>query len=149
MCQGLLFLNTSIHVFTCIYFRALCFAKVITFIGLIHLVFAWFPQVDVRELPEVYSNQEETDTRVIPYLQFAATLGYKDAVVRTPDTDIFVILLHYDPSIQLKIYLDTWAGKHRQLINVSELSESIIEIIQVKKETSNVWFLFLYYKPYL
>jgi len=46
-------------------------------------------QVEVRELPTIYSNQEETDTRVVLYLHHAAALGYKNAVVRTPDTDIF------------------------------------------------------------
>uniref|UniRef100_UPI00358FE108 uncharacterized protein n=1 Tax=Myxine glutinosa TaxID=7769 RepID=UPI00358FE108 len=43
-------------------------------------------EVEVRELPTIYSNQEETDTRVVLYLHHAAALGYKNAVVRTPDT---------------------------------------------------------------
>ena len=38
-------------------------------------------QVDVRELPTIYSNQEETDTRVILYLHHAAAIGYENAVV--------------------------------------------------------------------
>jgi len=42
-------------------------------------------QVEVNDVPTIYSNQEETDTRVILYLHHAATLGYKDAVVRSPD----------------------------------------------------------------
>ena len=46
----------------------------------------------MQEIPTIYSNQEETATRVVVYLHYAASLGYKDAVVRTPDTDIFVIL---------------------------------------------------------
>ena len=36
-----------------------------------------------------------TDTRVVLYLHYAAALGYKNAVVRTPDTDIFAILLYH------------------------------------------------------
>lgn len=76
------------------------------------------------EVHELVSNQEETDTRVVLYLKYAAKLGYKLAVVRTPDTDIFVILLHYAHSIPLIIYLDTGTGKHRQIINISELAES-------------------------
>ena len=38
-------------------------------------------QVEVRELPTVYSDQEETDTRVGLYLHYATALGYKNAVV--------------------------------------------------------------------
>lgn len=78
----------------------------------------------VSEIHELESNQEETDTRVVLYLNYAVKLGYKSTVVRTPDSDIFFILLHYAHSIPLTIYLDTGSGKHRQIVNVSELSES-------------------------
>ena len=81
----------------------------------------------MQEIPTIYSNQEETDTRVVVYLHYAASLGYKDAVVRTPDTDIFVILLHHAHSINLNVYLDTGSGKHRRLINVTELAKSFGE----------------------
>lgn len=57
------------------------------------------------------------------YLDYAVRRGFKSAVVRTSDTDIF-ILLHYVHSIPITIYLDTGSRKHRQIINVSELSES-------------------------
>uniref|UniRef100_UPI0035902182 uncharacterized protein isoform X2 n=1 Tax=Myxine glutinosa TaxID=7769 RepID=UPI0035902182 len=84
-------------------------------------------KVEVRELPTIYSNQEETDTRVVLYLHHAAALGYKNAVVRTPDTDIFMILLHHAHAIKLTVYLDTGSGKHRQPLNLSELAESLGE----------------------
>jgi len=64
---------------------------------------------------------------VVLYLHHAATLGYKDAVVRTPGTDIFVILLYHAHKIKLTVYLDTGSRKHRQLINISELAESLGE----------------------
>ena len=84
-------------------------------------------QVEVRELHTIYSNQEETDTRVVLYLHHAAALGYKNAVVRTPDTDILVILLYHAHAIKLTVYLDTGSRKHRQLLNLSELAESLEE----------------------
>ena len=91
-----------------------------------HILLTLF-QVTVYELPTIYSTQEETDTRVVLYLHHAVTLGYKSAVVRTPDTDIFVILLYHAHTINLTVYLDTGSGKHRQLINLSELAESLGE----------------------
>ena len=81
----------------------------------------------MREVPELYSNQEETDSRVILYLHYAVSQGYKSAVVRTPDTDLFFLLLHHAQSIQLKIILDIGSGKHRQLVDISELSGSLGE----------------------
>ena len=76
-------------------------------------------------MSDLQSNQEETDSRVIIYLHHAAMLGHISSIIRTPDTDIFFILLHHAHSIKLTIYLDTGVGKHRKLINVSQLAESI------------------------
>ena len=87
----------------------------------------WFYvfQVNVTELHGLYSSQEETDTRVILYLNHAASQGHQSAVVRTPDTDIFFILLHHADRIKLTIYLDTGSGKHRQFINITELATTL------------------------
>ena len=59
------------------------------------------------------------------YLKYAAKLGYKSAVVRTPDTDIFVILLFHAMTIGLTIFLDNGSGKRRQIVNVSQMAESM------------------------
>ena len=82
----------------------------------------------MNELPTLYSNQEEIYTREVSYLQHAAAaLGYKNAVVRTPDMDIFVILLFHMHAINLSIYLDTGSGKHRRLLDIFELAEPLGE----------------------
>ena len=83
-------------------------------------------EVTTCEIHELSSDQEETDTRVVLYLHYAAKLGYKSVVVRTPDSDIFFILLHHSHSIGLNIYLDIGMGKHRQIINVTELTKSFV-----------------------
>ena len=80
-------------------------------------------QVTADEIHELTSNQEETDTRVVLYLKFAAQMGCKSAVVRTPHTNILVILLHHAHALQITIYLDTGMRKQRSLINVSEPGE--------------------------
>ena len=59
------------------------------------------------------------------YLKYAAKLGYKSAVVRTPDTDIFVILLFHAKTIGLTIFLDIGTGKNRQIVNVTQMAESM------------------------
>ena len=82
-------------------------------------------QVTVGEIASISSDQEETDTRVVLYLHHAATKGYKEAVVRTPDTDIFFILLAHAHEIELTVYLDTGTGKGWQLVNVSEIADSL------------------------
>ena len=74
------------------------------------------------------NSQQSTDTRVVLYLlHHAAALGYKNAVVRTPDTDIYMILLYHAHTIKLTEYLATGSWKHRQLINLSDLAVSLGE----------------------
>ena len=78
-------------------------------------------QVEVCELHEIYSNQEETDTRVVLYLHYAAALRilrYKSAVVRTPDTDIFAIILLNAHAIKLTVYLDTGSSTSQEKTTV-------------------------------
>jgi len=67
-------------------------------------------QVELRELPSIYSNQEEIDTRVGLCLHLVGTLGYKNAVVRTI-TGILAILRCHAHAIKLTVYLDTELGK--------------------------------------
>ena len=76
----------------------------------------------VSEIHELMSSQEETDTRTVIYLKYAAKLGYESAVVRTPDTDIFFILYHAR-HIALTIYLHVGNGKQRKVVNVSEIAD--------------------------
>uniref|UniRef100_UPI00358E00C9 uncharacterized protein isoform X5 n=1 Tax=Myxine glutinosa TaxID=7769 RepID=UPI00358E00C9 len=87
--------------------------------------FLYLLQVQTSEIYELRSNQEETDSRIVLYLHQAVKWGYKSCVVRTPDTDILMILLYHTSRINLCIYLDHGSGKHRTLINVTELSESL------------------------
>ena len=66
-------------------------------------------------------------TQVVLHLHHAAALGYKNAFVRTPNTDNFVILLFHAHIIKLTVYLDAASGKQRHLLNIYELAESLGE----------------------
>ena len=62
------------------------------------------------EVEELKSDQEEADTRMILHAAFASTCRLKTVVVRSQDTDVLVLLLHYRPSIKAsKVYF--WTGK--------------------------------------
>ena len=78
-------------------------------------------------LDEIKSTQEETDTRVTMYCLYAQDQDYKIVQVRTPDSDIFFILLHYiDRLAGMTVLFDTGSGKHRKLINMTEMGEAYI-----------------------
>ena len=62
-------------------------------------------QVVVRGPHNLQQPKTLHDTRVVLCLHHAAALEYKNAVVSTPDTDIFVILLYHAHATKLTVYL--------------------------------------------
>ena len=81
----------------------------------------------VTEIHELYPNQEETDTRIIMYLHYVAKQGFKSAVIHSPGSDIFLIILYYVHDINLTVYHDMGFGKHRKLIDVSAVACSLVK----------------------
>ena len=76
-----------------------------------------------KEVLSLHSSQEETDTRIILYCRFAQDNGYEYVRVRSPDSDVFFILLHYVQEMTITVLFDTGTGNRRRLINMSELAE--------------------------
>ncbi len=46
-------------------------------------------------------------------------------MVRTPDTDILLILLFHASSIELTIYIDIGTAKNRKIVNVTKMAEDM------------------------
>lgn len=81
-----------------------------------------------REVPEIESNQEETDTRVVMYCFHAKNNGYKSVVVRSPDSDIFYILLSYIHDLEgITVYFETGKKNKKRLINITEIGKHYSE----------------------
>ena len=65
----------------------------------------WFVNVASRAVDDVSSlasNQEEADTRIVLHAIYAANNGSEKIVVRSPDTDVLVLLLHHMTHIHAK-----------------------------------------------
>ena len=62
-----------------------------------------------EEIEELNSTQEEADTKIILHcLHIAATSPETSTIiVRSPDTDVFVLLLNMTEEIQQKLLFDT------------------------------------------
>eukprot|EP00919_Chromeraceae_sp_WS-2016_P042231 GHVR01100473.1.p1 GENE.GHVR01100473.1~~GHVR01100473.1.p1 ORF type:complete len:342 (+),score=36.08 GHVR01100473.1:35-1060(+) len=71
--------------------------------------------------------QEEADTRIILHcLHIATHCPYSSAiVVRSPDTDVFMLLLKFSQKIRLPLIMDTGVSDKRRLINITSVSTSI------------------------
>ena len=78
--------------------------------------------VMMTEIIKLESDQEETDTRVVLYCFDAADEKYNYIRVRSPDSDIFLILLYYASKINITLLFDTGSRCKRRLLNISQLA---------------------------
>ena len=69
------------------------------------------------------SSQQQAKTKVIVYLNHASKLGYKRAVVRTSDLDVFYIVMHHCAmTLDITTYLDFGTNKNRRFLNMTEIA---------------------------
>lgn len=82
--------------------------------------------VTATEIEEFFSNQEESDTRMVLYLQYIWNLDEKAIVLTlSPDSDVFMLLLLYACNNSMTLYLDTGSGDSRRMIDISSLVEDL------------------------
>ena len=76
---------------------------------------------------ELFSSQEEADTRIVLHCLLAgrSVASNTNIVVRSPDTDVLVILLHYSLAIGGKLLFDTGTGSNRRIIDCSSLCTTL------------------------
>ena len=75
-------------------------------------------------IPEIESDQEETDTRVILYCFHAKQNGCKNVVVRSPDSDLFFILVSYVHDFDdMTVYFQTGMKNKKRLIDITSLGK--------------------------
>ena len=53
-------------------------------------------------VPELESNHEESDTRIVYHCIYAVRQGATKIVIHSPDTDVLVVLLHHFQAINCK-----------------------------------------------
>ena len=79
----------------------------------------------------VFSSREEADARIILHcLNIRTSLPDTNTiVVRSPDTDVLVLLARYCKEINLRILFDTGTGNKRHLLNVNDIVQNKCEDI--------------------
>ena len=76
----------------------------------------------MTEIAKLESDQEEIHTRVVLYCSYAVDEEYNYVRVRSPDSDIFFILLYYASKINITLLFDTGSRCKRRLFNISQLT---------------------------
>ena len=78
--------------------------------------------VEARPEENLFSSQEEADTRMILHCQHIAQHHPTSViVVRSPDTNVLVLLLKFSQVIDRTILFDTRMGNNRCVLNVNDI----------------------------
>ena len=59
------------------------------------------------EIQNLFSNHEETDSRIALYYAYAQEHSYDNVWIRSPDSNVFFVLLHHAGKCDVNILFDT------------------------------------------
>lgn len=83
-------------------------------------------ETTVTELATLCSTQEETDSRIILYCLYAKEAGYKFVRVRSPDSDVFFILVYHASQLKdFTVLFETGKGNNRRCLDIGEFANSL------------------------
>jgi hypothetical protein len=78
------------------------------------------------EIEELSSDHEEADTRMIAHARHAS-LSYSNVIVKSPDTDVFLIALNAINDIIANLFFETGKGNARRIISLNKTKQHIGE----------------------
>lgn len=78
----------------------------------------------VKVVQELFSNQEEADTRLILHANHASS-DHQTITIRSPDTDVFLLMLHHRTELSRSLIFDTGFGNNRKLIDIGEIYDQL------------------------
>ena len=76
--------------------------------------------VEIQELKELETIQEEADTRMLLHAAHASKT-WTNIVMKSPDTDVFVLALSFCSHINANLYFHTAKGRESQITDLSKL----------------------------
>ena len=83
-------------------------------------------KVQVNEVDNLNSTQEEADTRMYLHAAFAAdTNAATDIIIISPDTDVFIIGISLQSVIGAKLHFHTGRGINLHTIDLKQIEQSI------------------------
>lgn len=82
-------------------------------------------RVHATEALELYSTQEEADTRMFLHASHASTNGHQGVAIISSDTDVEVLACHYQATIHAEITVVSGTRARLRLISIPQLCEKL------------------------
>ena len=79
----------------------------------------------LRNVERLYSSHEEADPRIILHSIDAADQEQGPILVSSPDTDVFILLIHFFEDIGSSVYFETGTGDKKRIIDVGKVYTKI------------------------
>ena len=80
----------------------------------------------VKELYDLYSSQEEADTRLMLHIHDACTrFGINTAIIWSPDTDVFILGIHFSGQFDINIWFKTGTKQSTCYIPLHSIGQKI------------------------
>lgn len=76
---------------------------------------------------ELASNHEEADTRMLLHAKHAGACTKGKIILKTPDTDVFVLCIAMQEAIEKDIVFLTGAGNNMKLIPIKKIADTMDE----------------------
>lgn len=73
------------------------------------------------EIPNLNSNHVEADTKMFLHAKHAASSGHTSIVIKSPDTDVFVLACYYQLSIDAKLFILTGTSARSRIVDISSI----------------------------
>ena len=77
------------------------------------------------EVEELRCDHEEADTRLLLHAAHAADAGHKSVVIRSPDTDVAVIAIHHQNSINAALYFATGTKDKARIFSITVICDKL------------------------
>ena len=77
-------------------------------------------ETGIEEVLELDSDHEEADTHLLLHAKNAST-AHHAVTVRSPDTDVFILMLGHKSMIDASLYFDTGSGNERSVLDIDKI----------------------------
>ena len=80
--------------------------------------------LETNDVPELQNDHEEADTRMLLHAKHASH-DRDDVVIRSPDTDVFVLAVGHKCSFDASLYFVTVTGNNCRIIDINKIQEEL------------------------
>ena len=82
-------------------------------------------KISAVPIPELNSNHEEADTRMLLHVQHSSKAGYERVFVKSSDTDVEVIACYHQATIRSEIYIISGTKTRSRTLRISRICENL------------------------